>query len=427
MADEDTRREILLALAELYEKQDPRNLYQRIDFGDEGQGPYLQKLVAELRAEGSVEGKLGNIRFTGQGYNKYKSEIAAFREPRKPANIVGTPRLLFLGAGATQPLGKMLMGTFVKWLMNQSPPEPDLLGSICKEKPDLEFLLEELEGLTSKNYLAEHLEGFAKQKCAAEGVSYYKFLPEVFGFPNAAGTLLKWVKHQVFHHYRELIIEPPYQKNFEALLNLFALPDWPVVIFTTNYDPMVEEICRLTEAGWSLVDGFTSDPRVGEHYWDRRAFEEFNKGPGDKRIVLFKLHGSTTWTRLGRRILKSPPIYAGDDKMCENIMIFPSTRKVAIEDPFFTAYDYLEKCLGAAELCLCIGYSFRDYDTLMRFKAAKMSNPALQLCVLDPSAQSLRDALGLHGLDATPLPFVFGVQTQEYMEAVRKLAGKTPG
>jgi len=427
MADEDARREVLLALAELYERQDPRNLYKQINFADEGQGPFLRRLVAELRAEGSVEGKQETIRFTGQGYDKYKSEIAAFRKPLKPANIVGAPRLLFLGAGATQPVGKMLMGAFVNWLMSQSPPEPELLASICKEKLDLEFLLEELEGLASKNYLAEHLERSAKQVAQTGFFTVGVNLGEVLGFPKAAGRLLKWVKHQVFHHYRELILDPSYQKNFEALLELYALPDWPVVIFTTNYDPMVEEFCRLTEAGWSLVDGFTSDPRVSEHYWERSTFEKFKISPGEKRIVLFKLHGSTTWIRLGRRILNSPPMYAGDDKMCENIMIFPATRKIAIEDPFFTAYDYLEKCLGAAELCLSIGYSFRDYDTLMRFKAAKISNPVLKVCVLDPSAERLRDTLGIHGIDATPLPFMFGVQTQEYMEAVRKLVGKTPG
>jgi len=67
------------------------------------------------------------------------------------------------------------------------------------------------------------------------------------------------------------------------------------------------------------------------------------------------------------------------------------------------------------------------FEVTTEVKAAKISNPALQVCVLDPNAQRLRETLGLYGIDATPLPFYFGTQTQEYMEVVRKLVGKTPG
>lgn len=245
-------------------------------------------------------------------------------------------------------------------------------------------------------------------------------------FTRAADALLRWVKQQVFQHYRELVLPLGYQRAFEDLLQLLILPDWPLVIFTTNYDPMVEEFCRLAQ-GWTLSAGLINDAAVGEYYWSRGAYDGFKLEPGEKAIVLFKLHGSTTWVRQGRRILKSAATYTGDDKMCENIMIFPATRKVAIEDPYFTAYDYLEKCLRAAQLCLVIGYSFRDYDTLMRFKAAKTSNPNLQVCILDPQADELRSNLLEHQVDARPLRFMYGFQTKEYMEAIRKLVGKDPG
>lgn len=422
MADEDARREVLLALAELYESQDPRNLYKRINFADEGQGPFLRRLVAELRAEGSVEGKQGTIRFTGPGYNKYKPEIAAFRKPQKPANIVGVPRMLFLGAGASKSLGKMLMGEFVEWLMNQNPPEPELLKCICEKKKDLEFLLEQLEQLASMTFLTEY---FKRERANSVPPDLRSEAESAPMFAGAAENLFRWVKQQVFKHYREVTLPLWYKQGFENLLTLLILPDSPLVIFTTNYDPMVEEFCRVAQ-DWTLCAGFTNDAMAGEYYWSWRAYEDFTMDHGERAIILFKLHGSTTWVRQRGRILKSPAFYTGDDEVCENVMIFPATRKVAIEDPYFTGYDYLEKCLSAAQLCLVIGYSFRDYDTLMRFKAADLSNPSLEIRLIDPMAHILKEDLKKNGIGAEPLS-LSGFETEACLEAVQKLVGQTPG
>lgn len=69
--------------------------------------------------------------------------------------IVESPRLLFLGAGASKPLGKMLMGEFVQHLLSGFPNESysPLLRAICEKNPDLEFLIEQLEEISSKRYL----------------------------------------------------------------------------------------------------------------------------------------------------------------------------------------------------------------------------------------------------------------------------------
>jgi hypothetical protein len=71
--------------------------------------------------------------------------------------IAESPRLLFLGAGASKPLGKMLMGEFVEHLTKQVSNEPyaELLRAICRKKPDLEFLIEQLEEICTKGYLGD--------------------------------------------------------------------------------------------------------------------------------------------------------------------------------------------------------------------------------------------------------------------------------
>jgi len=418
MTEQDTRRQLLLNLADLYE--DTQHHYMH--FEPASADPLMRTLVAALRAEGSVEEMMGSIRFTDQGYNKYKSEIASPSQLALPIRIVGAPRLLFLGAGASKPLGKMLMDEFVEWLMKQNPPEPDLLKCICEKKKDLEFLLEQLEQLASMTFLTEY---FKRKGVPAVAPRLEREAEPVPLFTRAADNLFRWVKHQVFRHYREMILPPWYQKAFEDLLQLLILPDWPLVIFTTNYDPMVEEFCRLAQ-GWTLCAGFTNDAAVGEYYWSRRAYEEFTMERGGRAITLFKLHGSTTWVRQGRRILKSPAFYTGDDEMCENVMIFPATRKVAIEDPYFTGYDYLEKCLSAAQLCLVVGYSFRDYDTLMRFKAAKLSNPALEIHLIDPLAHILKEQMEKNGINTEPLS-LSGFGTEACLKSVQKLVGQSPG
>jgi hypothetical protein len=78
--------------------------------------------------------------------------------------IVGAPNLLFLGAGASKPYGKLLMGEFIRSFRrkieggnehsraiphNSSP----LLDAICDKQEDLEFLIEELDALSSRDYL----------------------------------------------------------------------------------------------------------------------------------------------------------------------------------------------------------------------------------------------------------------------------------
>lgn len=64
-------------------------------------------------------------------------------------------------------------------------------------------------------------------------------------------------------------------------------------IFTTNYDPVIEEVCRscsdLRNKYW---DGFVYDDVERLQIWDCEL-----KGFGQKSIDIYKLHGSVTWYR----------------------------------------------------------------------------------------------------------------------------------
>jgi hypothetical protein len=337
--------------------------------------------------------------------------------------IIGTKHLLFLGAGASKPYQKMLMGEFVRSFRegtvfmqagaNGMPPtlvSSTLLDTICKEKEDLEFLLGELEMLSSRNYLATRLVGMR----TPESRSNLQW-PDIQVLSAEATGLLAKLKHQIYRHYRH-IDEPEKTGVLVRTIKLLGGPRQPVVVFTTNYDPAVETFCRTHE--FQLIDGFRHDPLRQSYFWSRDAFEDLSDSNLGK-LVLFKLHGSTDWFKQGDRLFKGQSMYGADDPDYRHVMIYPATQKIAISEPYFTAYDYLVRCLDAAESCLVVGYSFRDYDTRMRFKSALLTNPSLKIVVLDPDAENLCKNLLDDNILAYPVPYPLDEsQEPEYLPLV---------
>lgn len=115
------------------------------------------------------------------------------------------------------------------------------------------------------------------------------------------------------------------------------------------------------------------------------------------------------WVKRDGRILKLPfPIYANQEREFENVVIYPATRKVALDDPFFTAYDYFQRTMDACGCCIVIGYSFRDYDALTKLASASIFNPRLKLLVVDPDSENLCKKLSERGIRCTPARQKFG-------------------
>lgn len=343
--------------------------------------------------------------------------------------------VLFLGAGASKPFGKLLMKEFVSEI-KQHPASLEtlpLLEAICDEKEDLEFLFEQLMEIQLMRYLAEELSHPLAVLPATVGSAINPVVrevkwPDIGKLSSEAGRLIDWLKSEVFLHYRTLENGKRGFLILSAIIYALKTSNHPLVIFTTNYDPAVEELCAGQD-GWDLVDGFRASRRDGPYVWQRNVFDDFVYEPslgsglsGKVCLVLFKLHGSTTWISQEKQIIKTIPMYARDDPAHKNVLIFPATRKIAIDDPFFTGYDYLGKCLERARLCVVVGYSFRDYDTLSRFKSAQIANPNLKIAVVDPNARSLVKQLAAdYGIAAESIPYALGIQDAEYLSKITNL------
>jgi hypothetical protein len=332
--------------------------------------------------------------------------------------IIGAPNILFLGAGASRPYGKLLMGEFVRSFRQKTaqipatvPAPKSLLEAICDKREDLEFLIGELDALGSRGYLEQQIVSSSNPNLPSQGWRW----PDFQQLAIEARRLLAALKREVYLHYRD-IPDPALTDVLIKPISLLKVSSHPTVVFTTNYDPAVEEFCA--REGLRITDGFVRDTRTRRDVWDRRDFDGFELSE-EESLVLFKLHGSADWLSNNGRIVRSQPIYNPTDPDYQNVMIYPATSKVAIEEPFFTAYDYLEQCLDRAESCLAIGYSFRDYDTLMRFKSAMLSNKRLRVAVLDPNADSVCKHLNAHGIEARPIPYVLGgYQESEYLPLI---------
>ncbi|MGC2333871.1 MAG: SIR2 family protein [Candidatus Acidiferrales bacterium] len=206
-------------------------------------------------------------------------------------------------------------------------------------------------------------------------------------------------------------LERKVRKHFKPLLDLVTsklAPRDPVIIFTTNYDPAIELLCSQCSDEFELRDGFEFDPLRR----DSGSPHTFNdKGPAQSRkrvVILVKLHGPTNWFTDDGQITRGPNVFADEDQDHHKVLIYPAKRKVAIDEPFFTADFCLHEVLSHARCLLSIGYSFRDYDALTRIMSAQRRNPLLRMVVVKPDADRIDGELTFRGLDfisSVPRPY----------------------
>ncbi len=329
-------------------------------------------------------------------------------------DITHAPVTLFLGAGATKPLGKMLMGEFITDLYRDDRfPSDPLFTRIVHENPDLEYLFEQLVDWNEKGYMQHRLP-------QPRGGALPHFDPAYFAEISAdAAKLENALRRKVFAAYKDIDpakVVPSFNGLLDGIFSQLDPQKYPLVVFTTNYDPAIETYCRECRASYELEDGFAEE--VGRGVWRRQKFDNFLFPGGKKSVVLFKLHGSATWAKKDGQVVKLPfGIYAEREENFENVLIYPARRKVALDDPFFTAYDYFQRTMDACGCCIVIGYSFRDYDALTKLASASILNTRLKLLVIDPKSETLCHELSKKGIRCTPAPQKFG-EDITYMQMV---------
>lgn len=130
---------------------------------------------------------------------------------------------------------------------------------------------------------------------------------------------------------------------------------YPIEIFTTNYDVLVEK--ALEEERVPVFDGF-----VGSHkpFFLAESLTRSDLSPGKNWTRLWKIHGSVNWEIKSengqKRIVRDKPVKTGE-------MILPSHYKYdeSRKQPYVALLQRLSAALDHDDtLLITIGYSFND-------------------------------------------------------------------
>ena len=135
---------------------------------------------------------------------------------------------------------------------------------------------------------------------------------------------------------------------YAGLLKFQEEYEYPLRVFSLNYDLCVEETC-----GYKKVQRGFSDRK-----WDWRLFDETSDDPVP--LLLYKLHGSVDWNFAedGRVTYSDTPSTIKDEEVA---LIFGTSYKLQYVDPFlFLAYELRRWTLDAVRVIVCIGYGFND-------------------------------------------------------------------
>ena len=135
---------------------------------------------------------------------------------------------------------------------------------------------------------------------------------------------------------------------YSGLLRFQREYEYPLRVFSLNYDLCVEKTCGLA----SVQRGFS------QREWKWQQFNETSDDPPP--LLLYKLHGSVDWyfAEDGKVKYFDSPSPIDHSAVA---LIFGTSYKLQYIDPFlFCAYELRRWTLDSARVIVCIGYGFND-------------------------------------------------------------------
>lgn len=306
---------------------------------------------------------------------------------------------LFLGAGASVPYG--MPTTKALWRKieadNANFPRKDLLGN--DDFPDIEHVLDALDELdgfaqsragrlyarhskkTSKDYSSRmkelavknaslpyaHIASLAHPQKPLAPVA--KPGPSVSTFNDyaSASRLAKTViENAITREYKWNPLRASIAKKIlRPLFELAKSRKGRVTVFTTNYDVVVERYCENSGDRAECIDGFRFDRSKRMLVWDDK-FSVDDDGRRRINVLLYKLHGSMNW-QAGNADAPHTIVQKPDESEsavpASDMYIRPSLDvkdEATQKEPYATILGRFAEALPSFDVCVVIGYSFRD-------------------------------------------------------------------
>lgn len=268
-----------------------------------------------------------------------------------------------IGAGFSYSYGVPTMRPFFSDFVAEAKIRyPSLIPALDKaldkieEEPDLESLLSVLNGASdSVSGLPDELVTDEIRRWASETITLRSYL-------------LSYIVERCEAFDRQKALQ-----QCSPLLE--GLATIGVTIFSTNYDRVVEHVCR--SAGIGLSDGFERTPDQAPSPWRR----DFGGG-----LALAKLHGSVSWyedsagERTYLRLDRGYPLPGPDFQLSRGgndlspLMIVPTLEKQVLKDPYAYLSNLFSDRLASTSLLVVMGSSLRDEHlaSSIRFRAGEL-------------------------------------------------------
>lgn len=173
---------------------------------------------------------------------------------------------------------------------------------------------------------------------------------------------------------------------FNQLFSLIKKYSSEIHVFTTNYDIAVEEYCSKRERNYRCIDGFRFNEYTNRRIWE--GVYDYPRTDDTTNVCLYKLHGSPTWKKLKIYGIEatSEEARSSDQNYLENLLVYPTLSPKAGKEiePYKTIREKFRKFIEGAELCIVIGFSFRDEHVNSIF--SDFFRRGKSIVVLSPSA-----------------------------------------
>ncbi len=158
--------------------------------------------------------------------------------------------------------------------------------------------------------------------------------------------------------------------------------NFPLLIFSLNYDTCVECLASKAEGKFQVESGFSG--YGPQHIWDWRRFSEKDQGPLSQ-IILYKLHGSINWKR-GESTKQLFSVAQMESVDVDNMeLVFGRDFKLEAADPYlFYAYEFRRYTL-LAKLIVVIGYGFDDTHINKMLSQGLQGDPNRKILIVQPA------------------------------------------
>ena len=302
---------------------------------------------------------------------------------------------LFLGAGASMPFGKPTTPIMRSKLIEKfaSASDPYYLRDFlrCEKFEDIEHVLQSIKDIK------EFLEGYGGKFFSwSDTPLQINFQDRMRKFDSSffledIERIDKIVKQEIFNHYswkHEKNEGENLFKIYDAVFNFLKESSDKIQVFTTNYDQAIEVYSNKKDE-LRLVDGFKFNESSGEFIWKNGDFSYCdNLKDGKINVYLYKLHGSLNWKEhKSKQIEKTrEETITSDPKFLRNMLIYPtlSPKDGYEEQPFGSLLKVFETEFQKIDVCIIIGFSFRDQHINRIFH--DFSSRGKELIIISPSS-----------------------------------------